>query len=122
MAELFAGIRYYLGLAAIFGVIVGLKMLFGITLDDVDRWLDAHADWFELFGTVAFKGLLVFVLLMCLLLIGGELYARVAGKRRAPRGKGRSREAPRVERPLGFWGLILALIVAYFAYVGIFKN
>src|ERR1700722_3125755 len=109
MTEWIASIRYYLGMFAIFGVIVAMNMLFGITLDDVDRWLDAHADWFELIGTVAFKGLLAFVLLACLLLIGGELYARVAGlyarvagKRRTPRGNDRSRDAPPAERPLGF--------------------
>ena len=105
----------YLNLFLIFFVIGGALMLLGFNLDDVDRWLDARAGWFDLIGTLAFKALLVLILLICVLMIGNGLFERVARKRRIPRGRTRSSDDSPSRRPLGFG----ALIVAYFAYVGI---
>jgi len=128
----FGGVRLYGGAAGfyanlflIFFVIGAVLLLFGVNLDAVDRWLDARAGWFGLIGTLLFKALLVVILLVCLVLIGNGLFERVARPRRRPQRKARSPdkagspEAAASEKPMGFGAMIVALIVAYFAYVGI---
>lgn len=97
--------QLYLFLILIFFVIGGVLMLLGFDLGEVDGWLDAHADGFELIGTVIFKALLAVILFFCAVIIGAGIYERVVP------GKG--------ERDFG-WGLMIgALVVGYFVWVGL---
>lgn len=95
----------YLFLVLIF-FLTGLALvLLGFDLDAVDRWLDAHADWFDLIGTLIFKALLAVILFFCAVIIGAGTYERVMP------GKG--------ERDFG-WGLMIgALVVGYFVWIGL---
>jgi amino acid transporter len=121
----------YIFLCIIFLIVAVVLMLFGINLDAADHWLDAQADWFEWAGMIAFKGVCAFVLLICLFFIGGGIYEsgqrlvhpRKQIKRRAPR---RGRHPKQIEGPpvddegdqrMGWGGVILAVIIGYFAYV-----
>lgn len=95
----------YLFLVLIFFLIGLALVLLGFDLDAVDRWLDAHADGFDLIGTVIFKALLAVILLFCAIIIGAGIYERVVP------GKGK--------REFG-WGLMIgALAVGYFVWVGL---
>ena len=122
------GLKLYGGASALYFILfliffsIGtVLMLLGFNLGDVDRWLDARAGWFDLIGTLAFKGLLVFILLICVLMVGMGLFERLPRKHRISRGKGKPPDESSSDRPLSFGAMIAALIVGYFAYVGIFN-
>jgi len=85
-----------------FGVAGVVLVAFGFDLDRVDRWLDAQGGWLDAVGTLAFRVLLGFILLICGALILGWLF---------------DRKNP--DRP--GWGTALgALIVGYFCAMSVF--
>lgn len=97
-----AGAGGLYGLLFMFFFAVGLVLvLFGFDLDAVDRWLDAHADWFEWIGTILFKSVLAMILIGCVYVVGKGIYDRLPlpgrprgqKKRRAPRTHGKRRAA-----------------------------
>jgi hypothetical protein len=82
--------------------LVGLVlMLLGISLDDVDSWLEAQAGWLDAVGSFAFRAVSGLVILICLFTIGWAIF---------------DRKDP--ERP-GAGCVLLAILVAYFAWFGV---
>jgi hypothetical protein len=101
-------------------LLVGLVLLaLGFDLDEVDRWIDRRVDWFDLAGTILFKGLLAAVLLFCVLLGGFALYARIdvmlCGLRRLA---GSRRPAAPDDAP-GWGSLLVSVVIGYFAAAGL---
>ncbi len=72
-----------------FFAIALVAVLFGVSLDSVDNWLDSKADWFEWIGTLLFKGLLALILLCCVLVIGKAISDRLPLPGRQPRQRKR---------------------------------
>lgn len=89
-------------LTLLFMIIGAVLVAAGFDLNDVERWLDAQGGWLDAVGTVIFKALLVFVLLICAFTVLGALFDR-----RNP------------DRP-GIVQALFALIVAWFAWSGLF--
>jgi hypothetical protein len=125
------GATLYIFLCIIFLVVAVVLMLLGIDLDTADLWLDAHADWFKWAGMIAIKGFCAAVLFFCLLAIGMKIYQSVQRlvrprtqiKRRAPRRGPTQIDCPPVDaegdQRIGWGGVIFAVIIGYFAYVGL---
>lgn len=68
-----AGLMFLVMAFTVIGfILVGL----GFDLDQVDRWLDAQGGWLDLVGTIAFRILLVFIMLICGFTILGWLFDR----------------------------------------------
>ena len=85
--------------------IAGLMLVgFGFDLDEVDVWLDRHADLFGLIGTILFKGLLLGVLAICLLVVSSPVIDR-----------------SNKDRPGGCM-ILIAIAIGYLCIVGIFFN
>ena len=102
------GLRYGSGSAALYTFLVILLFLVGLVfvllgfdLGDVDRWLEANGGWIEAIADLLFRAVCAVILLVCLFMIGGAVFAR---------------KSP--ERP-GFGCAFLALIVGYFAWFGV---
>lgn len=102
------GLRFGSGSAALYTFLfvilflIGLALvLLGFDLGDVDRWLDSQGNWLDAVGSLAFRGVCLGILLLCLFMIGSAIFAR-----RSP------------DRP-GFGCAFLALIVGYFAWFGV---
>lgn len=87
-----------------------ILVLLGFDIGEVEDWLDRHADLFDLIGTILFKGLLVFVLAICGLVVGATVYGWFA--KRTP---GQPKEAG----PGGCLTLA-AIAIGYACVVGIF--
>ena len=83
--------------------LVGLGLvLLGFDLDDVDAWLDRQGGWLALIGTLIFKGVLLLVLLVCVVIATSPITDR-ANK----------------DRPGGCM-ILVALAIGYFCVVGVF--
>lgn len=89
-------------LILLFTCIGVVLVLFGVAPDQINVWLDAHAGAFDLIGTVLFKALLAFILLICAITILGAVF---------------DRKNP--DRP-GIVMSLFALLIGYFCWVGIF--
>lgn len=98
----------YLFLVLVFAVVAILLLALGFDLGDVDAWLDRQGGWLDALGTIAFRALLACVLLACTLM--GGLALRGIGRRLAGR---RAADDP------GWGTLLLALVIGYFAAVGL---
>lgn len=80
--------------------LVGLVLvLLGFSLGDVDRWIEAQGGWLDAVGSWLFSALCGAVLLLCVLAILMQAFARKS------------------ERP-GLGCAVLALVVGYFAWFG----
>ena len=98
-SPLAAGLMF---LILLFGTIGLMLVMLGVDLDRVDLWLDAQAGWLDIVGTLIFRLILGFIVLMCAILILGWLF---------------DRKNP--DRP--GWGLALgAAIVAWFCSASLF--
>jgi hypothetical protein len=98
-SKLAGGLMFLFMLFTLIGV---LLLMFGFDLDQVDRWLDAQGGWLDLVGSIAFRGLIWFIFLMCVVLILGWAF---------------DRKNP--DRP--GWGMALgAAIVAWFCSASLF--
>ena len=119
-------IAYSIGIAGLYGglvigfFVVGLVLvLFGVNLDTVDNWLDAHSDWFEAAGMFMMRSVMALILLGCVFVVGKGIAdhlplpgrpsrhkkprtaGRAAGKHRAASAGGgrrlaRAKNAPRL--------------------------
>lgn len=89
-------------LILLFSCMAAVLMLLGFDLGEVEAWLDAHGAVFDLIGAVLFKALLGFILLICAITILGAVF---------------DRKNP--DRP-GIVMSLVALLIGYFAWVGIF--
>lgn len=99
-SKLAGGLMFLVMVFAIIGVIL---VALGFDLNQVDLWLDAQGGWLDFVGTLAFRILLGFILLVCGIIILGWLF---------------DRKNP--ERP--GWGMALgALIVGYFCAMSVFE-
>lgn len=103
----------YLFLFLVFALVALVLLTLGFDLDAVDLWLERRGGWLDALGTIAFKALLALVLLTSVL-VGGlaaqGISQRVLGRRAAP---ARDEDGP------GWGSLILALVIGYFAAVGL---
>jgi hypothetical protein len=96
----------YLFLFLLFFIVGLVLVLLGVDLDSIDRWFDAHAEWFDAVGSALFRILFGVILAMCGLVIVGGLCQRVV-----PSMKGEDR--------IGVGMMIGALLVGYFAWFGV---
>jgi hypothetical protein len=103
---------FYLFLLLIFFLVGLVLVLFGFKLGDVDRWLDAQSGWLDIAGTLLFKALFAFILFLCVLTLGVGLFTRLP-RRRRPRDSGEPTKC------LGFGAMAAALVIGYFAYIGL---
>lgn len=101
----------------------------GFDLNDVDLWLQAHGGFFSAVGNVLFRIGCGFVLLCCVAAVLGAIFDR---PKRAPGPDAAPRDllapppapppAPDVDpdaaKPIGIGCALLALVVGYFAWVG----
>ncbi|WP_395645198.1 hypothetical protein [Terricaulis sp.] len=98
-----SGVAVFVTFLILLFTCIGIVLvILGFDLNRVDVWLDAHGGLFDLIGTVLFKALLAFVLLVCAILVAGALFDR-----------------SNPERP-GIVSVLVALLIGYFAWVGIF--
>ena len=103
----------YLFLFLVFALAALVLLALGFDLDAVDHWLERQGGWLDALGTIAFKALLALVLLACLALGG----VAIRGIRRRLLGR-RPRPAQDEDTP-GWGSLILAIVIGYFAAVGL---
>lgn len=101
--------QLYLFLVLVFLLVGGVLVALGFDLDRVDAWLAGHATWLDLLGTILFKALLALVLLACIAVGAAGLLGRVRRLRGGPRGDA-----------FGWGAMIVALVLGYFAAVGLF--
>ena len=85
----------------IFFLIGLLLVLLGISLGDVDSWLETHAGRIDSAASWLFRAVCGLVILLCLVMIGGAIF---------------DRNNP--ERP-GVGCALAAVVVAYFAWFGL---
>ena len=78
--------------------------IFGFSLADVDAWLKNHGSWFTAIGDILFRIACAGVLLVCVLGVASPFIDR------------------KNPEQLGFGCAFLALIIGYFAFVGVFMN
>ena len=82
--------------------LVGLVLLlFGFSLGDLDRWIDANAGSLDAIASLLFRALCGLILLFCVLTVGAVLFDR----------KGADR--------LGCGYAVGALVIGYFAWFGV---
>ena len=96
----------YLFLFLLFFIIGLILVLFGVDLNKLDVWLDAQGGWLDAVGSVLFRALCGFILLMCAVAIVGGVCQRVI-----PSMKGEDR--------IGIGMMIGAVLVGYFAWFGV---
>ena len=83
--------------------LIGLVLvLLGFDLSEVEAWLDRHADLFDLIGTILFKGLLLGILAICLLVVASPITDR-----------------SNKDRPGGCM-ILIATAIGYVCVVGVF--
>lgn len=83
--------------------LIGLVLvLLGFDLGEVEAWLDRHADLFDLIGTILFKGLLLGILAICLLVVASPVIDR-----------------SNKDRPGGCM-ILIAIAIGYVCVVGVF--
>ncbi len=83
--------------------LIGLVLvLLGFDLSEVEAWLDRHADLFDLIGTILFKGLLLGILAICLLIATSPITDR-----------------SNKDRPGGCM-ILIAIAIGYVCVVGVF--
>ena len=83
--------------------LIGLVLvLLGFDLGEVEAWLDSHADLFDLIGTILFKGLLLGILAICLLIATSPITDR-----------------SNKDRPGGCM-ILIAIAIGYVCVVGVF--
>lgn len=106
-------------------VLIGLALvLLGFNLADVDRWLDQNTYWWELLGTIVLKLFWGALLAGCLLILGlglGERAYRLfrwfrPGKPVAAGGRTRAGAKDRI---VGWGFIVTAIVVGYFAFLGV---
>ncbi len=83
--------------------VAGLVLvLLGFDLDTVDAWLDRQGGWLALVGTLIFKGILLLVLLVCVVIATSPITDR-----------------SNKDRPGGCF-ILVAIAIGYVCVVGIF--
>lgn len=83
-----------------------LGLIFGFDLTDVDLWLEAHGGWFAAIGNLIFRIVCGFVFLICAFVAIAPFFFRKD-----------------VDADKPGWGCaLLAVPVAYFAWVGAFGS
>ncbi len=112
----------YIFFFLVFALAAIVLLALGVDLDEVDRWLDRQGGWLGALGTIAFKALLALVLLACL--FAGGMAIHGVGRRLSQRLSGRTRKTARTraqpaEDGLGWGVLLIALVIGYFAAVGL---
>ena len=96
----------YLFLFLLFFIIGLVLVLFGVNLASLDRWLDAHGQWFDSIGSALFRIGFGLILAICAIVIVGGLCQRIV-----PSMKGEDR--------IGVGMMIGALLVGDFAWFGV---
>ena len=114
-----------------------VAVAFGYSLDDIDRWLDAHGGFFETVGTILFRIFWGLVLLSCVTMVVNYILSKRVPRMEAD-GTPRDLMAPDPERlkqlmhseekkdeldvepekPIGLGCVIMAVILGYFAWFG----
>ena len=83
--------------------LIGLVLvLLGFDLGEVDAWLDRQSDWLEFVGTLIFKGFLLVVLAICVLIATSPITDR-----------------SNKDRPGGCM-ILIAIAIGYVCVVGVF--
>jgi hypothetical protein len=106
--------------AAIFliGVLLWLVgLVVGFSLGDVDAWLRAHGGLFNMVGTVLFRIGCGFVLLCCVAAVLSALFERA----RTPETGAAPETDPDPSKPSGLGCAFVALVVGYFAWIGMVR-
>jgi hypothetical protein len=103
----------------VFFVIGAILVALGFDLNEVSLWLDRNADWFDWIGTMLFKGLLVFILLICCLVVYG-VFEGWLRPRKAAMSERHKRKGGSEPDPPGGCFLLVALAIGYVCVVGIF--
>jgi len=67
----------YLFLFLVFFIIGLILILLGVDLNDVDVWLEAQSGWLDVVGSVLFRALCGFIMLMCAVVVVGGVCQRV---------------------------------------------
>lgn len=81
--------------------IVGLVLvLLGFDLGDVDAWIERQGGWLSFLGDWAFSIVCGIVLFFCVAVAGALLFGRKKGEKRS------------------YGGIIAALVIGYFAWIG----
>jgi hypothetical protein len=114
----------YLFLYSMLFIIGLILVLLGFDLAEVDRWLDGHSGWFELFGTIVLKAFWAVMLLTCVIMVGAAMHGRLRALarllRREPKvvaaGRGRTTAGG---DGLGWGSILVGLILGYFAAIGL---
>jgi hypothetical protein len=94
----------YLFLFLIFFLAGLVLLLFGINIGSLDAWIDIHAAGIDSVASFLFRVVCGLVILLCLFMVGGAIF---------------DRKNP--ERP-GVGCVLVALLVAYFAWFGVFGD
>jgi hypothetical protein len=81
-------------------------VLLGVDLERVDVWLDAQGGWLDAIGSVLFRVLCGFILLMCAVIVVGGLCQRIV-----PSMRGEDR--------IGVVAMLVAILIGYFAWFGV---
>ena len=92
-------------LILLFSIVGVVLVMLGFDLKDVDVWLEAQGGWLDAAGSFLFKALLAFIVLMCAILLLASLYDGVFARDKKDR--------------LGIRTALLALVIGYFAGVGL---
>lgn len=95
----------------VFVVVAVVLVALGFDLGQVDDWLDRNAGIFDKIGTILFKGLLVFILAICALVVGAVIHGWFAKKKPGQSDK---------DQPGGCM-FIAAIVIGYVCVVGIFS-
>lgn len=95
--------RLYVFLFLVFLLIGLVLVLFGFDLGDVDAFLEAQGGWLEALGDRLFRIAAGLVLLLCIAMVGLQVFAR------------------REEKP-GLGCAIAAVVIGYFAWFGTFAD
>lgn len=109
----------YLFLFLVF-LLAGLVLvLLGVDLDDADRWLDRQAGWLDLLGGLALRTVFGLVLLACAGVLVDGIWSRLAAGRTQGATARRHLRRGGTERT-GWGGMIVAVVLGYFAAIGAF--
>jgi succinate dehydrogenase/fumarate reductase cytochrome b subunit len=107
----------YLLLYLFFFLVGSVLVLLGVDLDDVDVWLAGYGHWFEFVGSWLLRLICAAILALCVFAFLGGLWQKLYLPRS---GKGEVADfAEEQEQHLGWGCMIMALVVGYFAWVGV---